>query len=145
MQNLSILGRAGLLASAVFFVAFILTLWPSRRQVSIAAVLYCAGIFINMGAFAYYSWLTVRMAGLIWPVWAIAYAAGAAILLWPSILQKKALTFGKILHLVFGLIPMTVQAVHMTPFYATTFEVFWFIYALLWLRIRENYVTGAQS
>jgi hypothetical protein len=154
MQHIDILRQTSLLAGIIFSISFILTLWPGRRRLIAAAVLYSAGILITMGFIVYYICFFMRMIyglsdsghannisplGLIWPMWAIAYPCLAIAFLWPSIAQKRALWWGKIVHLAIGLpIIIATHALNRTTF-AYGLEVGWLAYALLWFRIRESY------
>jgi hypothetical protein len=150
---------AGLVAGVVFITAFILTLWPGRRRLVTAAVLYAVGLLACMGCFAYFTggftWMMYGMSdtgspkpiafvGLIWPIWAVGYAGVAIAFLWPSISQKKALWWGKIVHLVIGF-PFIATHTFGGSDHAPVFEVGWLVYALLWFRIRESYPTFLNS
>jgi hypothetical protein len=160
MQYVQMFHQVSFIAGVIFSVSFVLTLWPGQRRLKAAAVLYSVGILTTMGALAYYLGIfvgmtyglsdsgrpnTVALVGLIWPIGAIGYAVSAVAFLWPSISQKKALRWGKIVHMAIGL-PLIV-ATHALdrPAFTHGLEVGWLVYALLWFRIRENYVTGAQS
>ena len=158
------IGRlTGFAASILFIVAFILTLWPGRRRLATAGVLYAVGVLAGMTFSVYFyvgfariifgmssmsvanSPVVMALAGLIWPTCAVGYAAGAIALLWPSISQEKALRRGKLLHLVIGLpLALWVGISPPSPF-ASAFGVGWLVYALLWFRIRESYPNFSSS
>jgi hypothetical protein len=154
MQYVHILRQTSVLAGIIFSISFILTLWPGRRRLMTAAVLYCVGILVAMGFIVYFTcilvWMgyglsdsgrpnTIALLGLIWPIWATAYPIIAIIFLWPSIPQKKALLWGKVVHVVIGLpIIVATHALNRATF-AYGLEVGWLTYTLLWFRIRESY------
>jgi hypothetical protein len=155
-QRLYDIGRlAGLAASIALTVAFILTLWPGRRRLAAAAVLYAMGVLSGIAFSVYFTggfaWtvsglsgmgtdsspVLILLAGLLRTALAIVYAVGAAALLWPSIGQEKALRFGKLLHLAVGLPAAALAGLCPLSPLAFAFGVGWLVYALLWFRIRE--------
>lgn len=148
------LQRVGLIAGLAFVAAFVLTFWPNRWRLAAAAVLYVAGILTCTGCFAYHIHTLARMVdiskgtgtpnifafiGFILPLWHLGYAAGACVLLRPSIAQTKAMLFGRIWHLTIGLPLIAAQIAYgMAPRNAAL-DTGWLVYALLWFRIRHCY------
>jgi hypothetical protein len=147
--------RSTWLAGAAFFTAFVLTFWPRRWCSLSAAVLYAVGILTHFGFVSYAFIEMVRLSygmsdsgspnhlalwGLIIPVGLILYAVSTSILLWPAISQKRALFFGKILHLcLFPPLVLFLLAVTRPAFAPHPFELKWLVYGLLWFRIRGGY------
>lgn len=164
MPFLYTLGRiTGLIASVAFVIAFILTLWPSRSRLAASAVLYVIGFLSGITFSVYFTggfaWsisslsrmstesspVLILLLGLVRPAFAVGYALGAAVLLWPSIPQEKALRLGKLLHLAVGLPAAGLAGLRPLSPVASAFGVGWLVYVLLWFRIREGYVTFLSS
>jgi hypothetical protein len=144
-------------ASLAFFVAFILTLCPSRKRIYGAAILFTFGTWISLGILAKnYSIMaliaygasdsgSLNTAGLFWlllPVTAMAYAWIVPIFLWPSIPQATAMRYGKILNLI--LIPLLIALLFIRAYVETRGyflgdQLKWLVYPLMWFRIRESY------
>jgi hypothetical protein len=141
----------GLICAASFFVAFILTFWPSRLCAGSAALLFAIGIVAKLSAHAYSFYIALDVnSGFfhVSPIWwalpslFVCYGIAASALLWPSLTQERAMRFGKILHLV--LAPLLI-ALLVFPWYhehRRAFDLTWLVYALLWFRIREGYDRG---
>ena len=136
------------IACITFFAAFVLTLWPDRRRSCWAAASFSLGLLARLIYLAIYYFSAVTDGGdshptecLVISAWVLVYAVAAVWLLWPSIPQQRALRLGKILHLVVLpplVIWLDVGWADMNPFNLT-----WLLYAVLWFRIREAYVSMA--
>lgn len=153
----------GFVASVILIAAFILTLWPGRKRLATAAVLYVVGIMSGLSFTVYFyidraqmlyglssmsvsgSPVAIAVVEAIRPIAVVGYAFAASALLWPSIPQQKALRGGKIVHLGIGL-PLAMLA-SLTPLSSATFAfgVGWLVYSLLWFRIREGYPNFSSS
>jgi hypothetical protein len=143
--------------AVAFFVAFVLTVWPSRARLIVASSLYVVGMFFIMGLFTYSTFNIARMliglsdSGSSNPIALIAYvipitggvyAITASALLLPAIPQKRAMRLGMILHLIVLPILVALLSVHGAPpvlrsVYPTDLK--WLAFGLLWFRIRESY------
>lgn len=153
MQYVGLIERAAVVGSLALISAFMLTLWPGKRRLTVAAVLYGVGVLASMAPSIYHGFLLVRISygltdsdpnpialvWLIWPLWAVSYPVAAAALLWPSIPQEKALRWGKFLHIAIGLPPMLIQILSTSPVYAKAFGLSWVAYTVVWFCIRENH------
>lgn len=138
------------------FAAFILTLRRERIAYGLVGSLFGIGTILSVGAFVW-SWgvtiwiayslsdsgsaNTAALAVLPIPIGALGYALTAIILLWPGIPQSKAMHLGKILHLIF--LPLLVSMIFALAFIrvnrSVSPELKWLVYGLLWFRIREKY------
>ena len=147
--------EVGWIAGGSFVAAFVLTFWPSRLRSSVAALLFTVGILTRLSTFAYAYFTAAgaawgfsrdtQPAGVIWwtmPSILVIYAIAACVLLWPFIVQQRALLFGKILHLLVGIPLFAFFLVPDTLRYHRILELSWLVYALLWFRIRESYTGG---
>jgi hypothetical protein len=158
------IGRiTGFAASMAFIVAFAFTIWPGRKRLVAAAIIYVIGILNGMAfrallipSFAnIVSGLSrmnvsndatlIKVLGMIWPAWLFIYALSASALLWPQIAQEKALRLGTIVHFAIGLPPALSYGVSNISPVGTAFGVGWLVYALLWFRIRESYSKFAKG
>jgi hypothetical protein len=135
-----------------FFAAFVLLLWRSRPALGTAAVLFLSGMFVMVGRYVHFCWVIVHLGtarsgilntptllSLVGPCCALIYALIAATLLWPSIPQEKALSFGRVLHLVVAIPLAILLASRLSPDFHYSFDLSWLVFALLWFRIRESY------
>jgi hypothetical protein len=150
------LERSTWFAGIAFFAALVVNFWPRRWCSILAAVLYAVGILTHFAFLAQRWWVTVwigfGLSGdsgspnrhvlwfLIIPIGLTIYAVSSSILLWPTISQRTALFLGKILHLCFlPPIVLFLLSIRQVPFGPHPFELQWFVYPLLWFRIREGY------
>ena len=149
------LDRAAFVAGITFFVAFILTFWPSRRISICAAILYAIGALTYLVFFAaHYFQLSVMewkangglsgsfpAVGWLLPGLIVVYGVAASAVLLPFISQRKALRFGRILHLV--VLPLLVVCLWVAPFHEylsiAAHSLNWLAYGVLWFRVREGY------
>jgi hypothetical protein len=149
--------RASWVAAITLLIAFILTFLRRQPALGFAAVFYSIGTLVNIGV-KVYGWGMLTVLGyslsdsgspntsvlyfLPIPIGALAYAIAAVVLLWPGISQEKAIRRGKILHLIF--LPLLVSIIFIGGFLSEFpghlfSDLVWLIYGPLWFRIRESY------
>lgn len=143
--------RVSWVSGIAFFIAFILTFWPSRTRLTVASILWVIGVFAITGLSAYgqfeqggiayafgapssgfplFAWLL--------PLLSIVFAMAESILLFPWIEQERALGLGKILFLI--VVPAYLLFASL-PYIRFGFPIgiSWLGFPLLWFRIRELY------
>lgn len=144
--------RVNWISGIAVFVAFVLTFWPSRFRMIIAATLWATGILAIVGLRAYdfllrggigyafsattgfplYAWLI--------PLISLLLAITECVLLFPWIPQQGALRIGTFLFLTLVPAFYVFQSLQFSPpghwRFPLGFE--WVGYPLLWFRIREN-------
>ncbi len=143
-----ILNLIGCVAITAFFTAFVLTFWPNRVRLVLAAILYGIGIIVCLSPYAYAhfakgaTWTFGRFPVLewLWPILLLCFAFAATLLLWPVIPQKIALKCGMALFFIIAPILMFLK---LLPDYLQfhqqlgPLDLTWLLYAILWFRIRE--------
>ena len=158
------LTRLAWIPGAALLAAFILTFWDRQATRRLAAAFYTAGMLIGFGLSAYvqifFVWMnyhltdgppvgtSILVAALAFQIVPVLYALIAIALLWPGIPQEKALSLGKILHLIvlpsvwlITLIALTLGSEH-GP---TIGGLGSLAYPFLWFRIRESYTAPSVS
>ncbi|MBI5773120.1 MAG: hypothetical protein HZA89_05165 [Verrucomicrobia bacterium] len=157
--------RVDWISGLALFAAFLLTFWPSRRRLSVAAVLWVVGSFaihgirgydmLSRGGIAYassppsssfplFSWFI--------PLSSLVMVTAASALLATQFEQKKALKLGRILFLVIWptltlllALPEWLQAGERHPLgIRWPLGLGWIGTPLLWFRIREQYQSVNQ-
>ena len=135
----------------VLFLAFLLTFWPARLAMIVAAVLWTIGILSTtfwqafllfhdgLMASAFTS-EPVPLVSWLLPVITIVVVLAESTLLFPWVLQKRALCVGRILFLVVApaVFIFTSVANMGFRFYQFPLGASWLAYPLLWFRIREK-------
>jgi hypothetical protein len=144
--------RVGWISGIAFFGAFLLTFWPSRLRMVVAAVLWTIGMLTITGLIAYSQSMQGAIAhafnssrafplfGWLAPLISIVLAVIECVLLFPWVKQKRALDVGKILFLAVVPAFLVLFAI---PSWRESFSPFplgiqWLGYPLLWFRIRER-------
>lgn len=145
--------QVGWLSGISFFVAFLLTFWPSRLRLRIAAVLWMVGVLAVTGLSAYSMFLQGSMAHAFAPQGRLPIFAWLVPLLWllltlvecllllPIVSQPTALRAGKFLFLIVVPVFMVVIALPGWRYGGAHFPIGieWLGYPLLWFRIRERF------
>ena len=138
------------IAGAAFFTSFALTFGPGKAHSKAAAIFYCVGILARMSPDACFHFFRrsdltiVRHPTLAWviPFSLLFFGIAAAVLLWPSITQKVAIRLAMILFGVVCPILIFIRAVpDFLDFHYVYFDLTWILYAVLWFRVRDGYVT----
>ncbi|MCD4653233.1 hypothetical protein K8T06_04800 [bacterium] len=132
-----------------FFAAFLITFWPTRKCLSLAAVLWTVGIFSMTGPWVYYIFFTNRYEQnqfysrspllLVWilPLSLLLVSIVQSGLLFPFIQKERALRVGKIFFLlVIPFIYFLYSRFYNFDYMALTI---WFGASVLWFRIREKF------
>lgn len=147
---------ANLITVIAFLAAFVCTFWHNRLSIRFAAILFAVGCLASIGVEVCWrlfgTWFmyhmtdssepnTIALLTLILPVIMAGYAIASCILLLPGIPQLRAVSYGKILHLV--VLPVFVLILFVGAFFAFQGEAFgelkWLVYGPLWFCIREKY------
>ncbi len=152
--------RVSWISGTALLIAFLLTFWPNRTRILIAAALWSFGMLITAGLSAYDAFLRGGIAyafnassgfplgGLLIPMASLALAAAQSLLLFPVVSQNRALFLGKILLLVIWPALILLQWLPQQSrhsFHFFPFGTLWLGYPLLWFRIRENYAPKNQN
>ena len=139
------------ISGITFFVAFLLTFWPSRARVLTAAALWTVATFVLVGFSSY--WIIwganfgyafnhsagFPLFGWLLPLSTVAFALAESCLLFPWVFQSRALFLGRIIYLLVAplcaIILYLRQSEHNLPF---PLGAEWLGHTLLWFRIRER-------
>ena len=144
--------RVSWVSGIAFFAAFLLTFWPSRARMTIAAALWSIGMLSIAGLSAYDMFLRGGIAyafsasggfplfAWLIPLLGLALALTESVFLFPQMQQERALRLGRVLWLagvpafvLLTSLPYMRQGVWQFPL-----GIQWLGYPLLWFRIREN-------
>jgi hypothetical protein len=145
--------RVSWISGIAFFLAFLLTFWPSRSRMTVGAALWMVGILSITGMSAYnmfqggsisYAFSpsgNFPLFGWLIPLVSLLLAITESILLFPWISQELAIRLGRVLFLV--IVPAFVLLtslpyIHQGGFWQFPLGISWLGYPLLWFRIREK-------
>lgn len=143
--------RVSWISGIALFLALLLTLWPTRTRVKIAAILWCVGGISIYGLTAYSTFLQSAIAFsfssrpdfplLAWliPALIVSVPLTGAILLFPWIGKSRAMNIAKIIFLIVW--PLLMLLMTMPAWRhgmkRSFFSPEWICYVVLWFRIRE--------
>jgi hypothetical protein len=143
--------RVSWISGVAFLVAFVITLWPSRKTICLASILWAVGSLADAGlsAFSMYAQGGISFAfsthggfplfALVLPLLSLSSIVSAGVLLLPRVSKEKARKGALVIFLI--ALPLVVvvpwlayfrQGMHRFPF-----GIGWLGMPLLWFRIRE--------
>lgn len=145
--------RVSWVSGIAFLIAFVLTFWPSRQRMTIAAALWAVGMLSFTGLTAYDLFLRGGIAyafsspssdfplfAWLVPLVSLGLAITESVLLFPQVPQDRALRVAKVLFL--AVVPTFIVLTslpYMQPgLWQFPLGMHWLGYPLLWFRIREN-------
>lgn len=143
-------------AGVALFSAFILSFRLNRFCLATAAVLYGIGVIACLSPYAYFhffqgsDWTFGRYPTLEWlvPILFLIFGIVASVSLWLPFPQKAALWFGMVLFGIFSPLLVLMRALpEFLQFHHALrpVELTWFVYAILWFRIRERWAKFERS
>ena len=148
--SLIFLNLIGCAAIPAFFAAFVLTFWPGKIRLKLAAVLYGIGIISSPSPYFYFCFVhgatnpfaPLPILGWLWPILFLCFAIAAALLLWPVVSPNVAFKCGIVLFFVIAPVLIVLKMLpeyfrHHGPMFL--FDFTWLVYAIVWFRIHETF------